>query len=424
MHETNPVQHTMMSPPRGFRSLRDDMFLRIAQAWTARVATGRLRLTLPSGRSAMLGTGGGAEAAIRLKNYRLLWNGMRRGSIGVGESYMAQDFDSPDLVNVFRFFIDNKAALTRSSRGLFRVRRSDKIFHRARSNTRAGSRRNISEHYDLGNAFYAQWLDPGMTYSSALFREPSQSLDDAQREKYARILAALELKPGMRVLEIGCGWGAMAEAIANVGAHVTAITVSAEQLAYTQRRIAAAGLETRCDARFCDYRDITGTYDRIVSIEMIEAVGEEHWQNYFQTLHARLAPGGHAVIQAITIQEQAFEAYRRKADFIQRYVFPGGMLPTKSRIVSEGRAASLLASTLVSFGQGYAQTVREWRHRFDAAWPEIARLGFDARFQRMWRYYLMYCEAGFERGAVDVGLYRLEKPASPESRNSGEHRGH
>ncbi len=421
MHETNPARQSMMTPPRGLRAWRDDMFLRIAQAWTARVDGGRLRLTLPSGRSALLGTGGGAEAAIRLKTYRLLWNAMRRGSIGVGESYMAQDFDSPDLVNVFRFFIDNKAALTRSSRGLFRVRRSDTTFHRARSNTRAGSRRNISEHYDLGNAFYAQWLDPSMTYSSALYREPSQTLDDAQREKYARILAALDLRPGMRVLEIGCGWGAMAEVAARAGAHVTAITVSAEQLAYTQRRIAAAGLDGQCEARFCDYRDITGTYDRIVSIEMIEAVGEEHWQDYFRTLHSRLAPGGHAVIQAITIQDAAFGSYRRKADFIQRYIFPGGMLPTKTHIAREGAAAGLSASTLVCFGQSYALTLREWRHRFDAAWPEIAQIGFDGRFQRMWRYYLMYCEVGFERGAVDVGLYRLDKPNAPASNGSGEH---
>jgi cyclopropane-fatty-acyl-phospholipid synthase len=418
MHENDATQPPLLAPARSLRDLRDDLYLRIAGAWIAPAATGRVRLTLPSGRSGVLGQGGEIEAALDLKSFRLLWAAIRRGTIGVGESYMAGDWDSPDTVQLFRFFLDNKAALARTSRGLFRVRRPDKIFHRARANTRTGSRRNIAEHYDLGNDFYAHWLDPSMTYSSAMYVEPGQSLEAAQAEKYARITAALELKPGMRVLEIGCGWGAMAEVVARAGAQVTAITVSEAQLAYTRTRIRDAGLEDKVEARFCDYRDIGGTYDRIVSVEMIEAVGEEHWPDYFAALAARLAPGGHAVIQSINIAEDAFEIYRRKADFIQRYIFPGGMLPTKSHIGEQARAAGLEAATITCFGQSYAVTLQEWRRRFDEAWPRIAELGFDERFRRMWRYYLMYCEAGFERGVIDVGLYRLSKPAGAAGRIS------
>ncbi len=326
---------------------------------------------------------------------------------------MAGDINTPDLGDVFRFFLANKRDLNDAGRGHFKVRFGDKLWHKRRDNSRTGSRRNISAHYDLGNAFYAPWLDASMTYSSAIYAAPNETLEAAQARKLDAIVAALDLKPGMRVLEVGCGWGALAERIARAGAHVTAITVSAEQLAYAQARIADAGLCDRAHAMFCDYRDIQGSFDRIVSIEMVEAVGEAHWPAYFGMLRDRLKPGGHAVLQAITIHPDRFEAYRAKADFIQRYIFPGGMLPTPERLNIEASDAGLAFRPLQTFGQSYARTLAVWRERFEAAWPALTAFGFDERFRRMWLYYLIYCEIGFEQGATDVGLYRFER--APES---------
>jgi cyclopropane-fatty-acyl-phospholipid synthase len=249
-----------------------------------------------------------------------------------------------------------------------------------------------------------------MTYSSAIYTAPNQTLEAAQANKLDRIIAALDLKPGMRVLEIGCGWGALAERIAHTGCHVTGITVSDEQFAYAKARMVASGVADRVDIQHRDYRDIAGRYDRIVSIEMIEAVGEAHWPSYFGTLAAHLEPGGHAVLQAITIEEASFEAYRAKADFIQRYIFPGGMLLTPTHMTAQSQAVGLSFATIETFGKSYAATLRAWRDRFDAAWPTLTQQGFDERFRRMWLYYLTYCEVGFDQGATDVGLYRIQKP--------------
>ncbi len=357
----------------------------------------------------MLGDGGEGEAEIELLNGRIFDKALRRGSIGVAESYMAGDFESRDLGNVFRFFLDNKAALANAGGGFFRVRTGDKLWHRLRANTRRGSRRNIAAHYDLGNAFYAPWLDPSMTYSSAIYDQPNQTLEAAQASKIARIVRALELRPGMQVLEIGCGWGALSEAIARAGATVVAVTVSQEQLDYARSRMRSADLADRVRVDFCDYRDIEGQFDRVVSVEMIEAVGEAHWPVFFRTLAGRLRPGGFAVLQAITIAEQNFAAYRAKADFIQRYIFPGGMLPTERLMREHAAGAGLGFEGLENFGRSYALTLAAWRTRFEAAWPALREAGFDERFRRMWIYYLTYCEVGFERGATDVGLYRFAR---------------
>jgi cyclopropane-fatty-acyl-phospholipid synthase len=286
------------------------------------------------------------------------------------------------------------------------------VYHRSRSNTRAGSRANISAHYDLGNAFYRLWLDPSMTYSSALYASPHQSLETAQHAKCDRILDALELQSGQRLLEIGCGWGHFAMRAAERGAQVTGLTLSQEQLQEAQSLAERSGQNERTEFRLQDYRDTTETYDRIASVEMIEAVGEENWPDYFKTLHDRLTAGGTAVLQAITIDEAIYDTYRAKADFIQRYIFPGGTLPTHALIEQHAQAAGLTFETVELFGASYAKTLAEWRRNFHAAWPEIAKLGFDERFKRMWDYYLAYCEAGFERGTCDVGIYRLRKSHS------------
>jgi cyclopropane-fatty-acyl-phospholipid synthase len=374
------------------------------------IVSGSARLRLPNGLERTFGEpGSGPHADLDVKRARLLWRALTRGSCGFAEGYMSGDLETASLADIFRFALDNRRHMRRGWH-LFRVKAWDRLRHLARANTRSGSRRNIAQHYDLGNAFYAYWLDRGMTYSSGVFATGAETLEEAQAAKYARVLAHAGIRPGARVLEIGCGWGGFAEAAARAGAHVTALTLSAEQLAFARERIAAAGLAELCDLRLEDYRDATGAYDAIASIEMIEAVGEENWPTYFAALGDRLASGGAAVIQAITISEEAFPRYRARADFIQRYIFPGGMLPTRHLIAEHARAAGLSLEAEEQFGASYAATLWAWRTRFLEAWPCIERLGFDERFRRMWDYYLTYCAVGFERGLIDVGIVRLRKP--------------
>ena len=407
----------------GVRRLVDKALLGMLDKALGRSGIGRLQLTLPSGEIAVLGQPDGSGAtAIVLNNYRVLWKLMRGGLLGFAESYMDGDFATDDLKAVFDCYLANEQAMSAAVPALVSTRRSDRRFHLSRANTRAGSRRNIAAHYDLGNAFYRLWLDKSMSYSSGIYpgadasglgperQSKDASLEVAQQEKHDHILAALDLQRGQSLLEIGCGWGALAEAAGRRGADVTAITISREQHAEASARIEAAGLRDSVEIRFQDYRDVAGAFDRIVSIEMIEAVGEEHWPLYFRAIADRLRPGGSAVIQAITIREDIFELYRQKPDFIQRYIFPGGMLPTVDRMRQGTVAEGLGFEELERFGASYALTLADWRRRFDAAWPRIEAMGFDQRFRRMWSYYMIYCEVGFERGLIDVGLYRIRKP--------------
>ena len=416
MPDKTAADFTVMQHPRpvaafGLRRHFDGLVLAVCRR-ALRRAEGCLLLTLPSGASAAIGTARrGHDAQLRLKSYSLFWRALKRGSIGVAECYMADAFETDNLNALFHYYLDNRAALAKAGRGRFRVRRRDRDYHARRANTRSGSRRNIAEHYDLGNDFYKVWLDPGMTYSSALYTAPDMPLEAAQAAKYGRIVDALGLTRGQRVLEIGCGWGGFAEVAARAGGQVKGITLSLEQHAWTTGRLGAAGLAANADIVIEDYRDTAGTFDRIASIEMIEAVGEENWPAYFKVLHDRLAPGGVAVIQAITIEEKNFDAYRQKADFIQRYIFPGGMLLTEAVIAEQARAAGLSYERIETFAGSYVRTLAEWRTRFHAGWPTIQALGFDDRFRRMWDYYFTYCEVGFARGTIDVGLYRLSRPA-------------
>jgi cyclopropane-fatty-acyl-phospholipid synthase len=418
MQQQSVIPSAARSPLAAARHWRDRLILRACTAATRNIEHGRLRLTLPSGACAVIGRGGTSEAHLVLRNFGVFTKAIRRGSIGFAEAYINGDVDSPDLAALLRFFVDNKSRLHASGRGYFRVRSGDKLFHRRRSNSREGAKRNIAAHYDLGNAFYAAWLDRTMTYSSARFTAPGISLEAAQAEKNRRLIHGLGLTAGHTMLEIGCGWGGLTEAAARAGARVTGITISAEQLAYAKARITAAGLGDRTDLRFQDYRDVTGTYDRIASVEMIEAVGEEHWPGYFKTIADRLKPGGVAMIQAITIEAASFARYRAKADFIQRYIFPGGMLPTEAVMTANAEAAGLQFEVVERFGADYVATLRAWATAFEQAWPQIALLGFDERFRRMWLYYLVYCEVGFERGITDVGHYRFSKPATNGVRSS------
>jgi cyclopropane-fatty-acyl-phospholipid synthase len=372
---------------------------------------GSLTLTLPSGRHLVIGTPGeGFAADLTLRNYKPIWASMRRGQLGFFDCYMAGDALSSDPTTLFRFYLVNRTALDGAASGIFSASLLDKIWHKRRDNDRRGSKENIAAHYDLGNDFYKLWLDDTMSYSSAVFDGTGNSLEAAQRRKYARVMEALELKSGQHILEIGCGWGGFAEEAARKKAKITGITLSAEQLAFAQKRIAEARLADRATFHFEDYRDTKGSFDGIASIEMIEAVGEKHWPLYFRTLFDRLKPGGIAAIQGITIAEANYAAYRVGVDFIQRYVFPGGMLLTKSILSEQAQKAGLVLERAEHFGQSYATTLKMWHERFEQAWPQAVRQGFDERFRQLWKLYLSYCEAGFAESVVDVGIYKLRKP--------------
>ncbi|MFU8837451.1 MAG: class I SAM-dependent methyltransferase [Thiohalomonadaceae bacterium] len=371
---------------------------------------GSLDLLLPGGQVLQFGKArdGEPRAEIRLNNLRPLRRLLQAGELGMAESYMAGEWDSPDLYSLFDWALGNEQHMPELGKGKLWLRLLNRLLHWRHANTRRGSRRNIAYHYDLGNDFYRLWLDPSMTYSSALYAEPGQSLQAAQQNKYRRIAQMLDLKPGQRVLEIGCGWGGFAELAAReFGVQVHGITLSREQLIYARDRVVRAGLSGQCYFSLTDYRDIREQYDHIVSIEMFEAVGEENWPVYFEQLRRCLRPGGAAVLQVISIANERFEQYRRNPDFIQRYIFPGGMLPSPERFSRELEGAGLRLDETQCFGKDYARTLAEWRHSFNEQWPRIQAQGFDERFRRMWLYYLCYCEAGFDSRAVDVGLYRL-----------------
>ncbi|MDA7947070.1 MAG: cyclopropane-fatty-acyl-phospholipid synthase family protein [Hyphomicrobiaceae bacterium] len=376
--------------------------------WTP---AGSILLELPNGQRLRFGAQSGAfEPLLKLNNYGVISKSLWRGGIGFAEAYIDGDFDCSDLTEVFRFFIRNRDRLDDTGGALFKARLPDRVAHLARRNTLRGSRRNISEHYDLGNDFYRLWLDGEMNYSSGLYEAGCTSLAHAQAAKIDLIRDALQLDGGEKVLEIGCGWGSLARHLAvRKDAVVTGLTLSWEQLDHACKMARVAGLANRCKFQLRDYRDENGLYDRIVSVEMIEAVGEENWPRYFRTLNERLRPGGSAVIQAITMEARRFEKYRRKADFIQRYIFPGGMLPTETAVATHAERNGFAFEPVERFGQSYALTLQEWRRRFENAWPQIEALGFDETFRRKWRYYLAYCEAGFLEGVIDVGVYRLRK---------------
>jgi cyclopropane-fatty-acyl-phospholipid synthase len=352
----------------------------------------------------------GARAVLNVARARTLRRLVFGGTVGLAESYLDGDWTSPDLASVFEFGARNMDRMIGGLRGMSLLRLPRILRHKARANTRKGSRRNIAAHYDLGNSFYSAWLDPTMTYSSALFESKDMSLEDAQRTKWRRMAETLDLKPGHRVLEIGCGWGGFAMfAASEFGCHVTGITLSSEQYAYAANEVSRAGLADKIDIRLQDYRDVEGQFDRIASIEMFEAVGEENWPRYFDVVRDRLNPDGVAGLQIITIADSDFELYRQGPDFIQLYIFPGGMLPSPTALKTAATRQGLGFETVRTFALSYAETLRRWREAFDARWPTIAPLGFDERFRRMWEYYLASCEGGFRAGAIDVGQFRLTR---------------
>lgn len=364
---------------------------------------GHLKLKMPDGTVRGFGDPTSTRTAVlEVRSPRFFRRVLTDGDIGLAEAYMDGDCDSPDLAALVALLADNQEALGAMSHTNFLHNLVLKLLHRRRNNSRTGSKRNIHAHYDLGNRFYGLWLDPTMSYSSALYEGEAKSLEAAQTAKYERVLARLGAKQGDSILEIGCGWGGFAEVAARRGMRVTAVTISKEQLEYARERLERAGLADRVDLQFRDYRDLSGQYDHIVSIEMIEAVGERYWPDYFDALKRHLVPGGSALVQAIVIADEFFASYRHRPDFIQTYIFPGGMLLTPQRIAEQCRRAGLKVAELYSFGLDYARTLETWLGRFDAVSAEVGRLGFDERFRRMWRYYLAYCAAGFATRRTDV----------------------
>ncbi len=410
---SDELLHAGSRPTRSRRGLTGRVLEFLGRRMVRDRLKGQIAVTLPDGHQLFLGqkTPDGHNADLTINSYKVLAKSIRRGSVGFGEAYVAGDIESSDLVSLFRFFLLNRGAFLSAGGKLFKVRHGDKLAHRKRRNTLAGSRRNIAAHYDMGNDFYARWLDPGMTYSSALFGGKDLSLEAAQDAKYARALDLAAVGEGDTMLEIGCGWGGMAEHAARTGTTVDGITLSRRQLEFAQARMQRQGLDGMVSLALQDYRQAQGCYDAIVSIEMIEAVGEENWPAYFSTLSRLLKPGRQAVIQAITIAPEHFDRYRAKVDFIQRYVFPGGMLLTDNAIARHTDDHGMTLVHSEKFGTDYAKTLRAWRQSFNAAWHDIAPLGYDEKFRRMWLYYLTYCEAGFDDGAIDVGFYVLRKSA-------------
>jgi cyclopropane-fatty-acyl-phospholipid synthase len=372
---------------------------------------GKLTLRLPTGDTCFFeGSEPGGNAELHIVNWRACSRILRYGDIGFAEAYRDGWVESPDLAKLIKLAIANAGALDAAVDGSWLGRAWHNLMHRLRPNTKAGSRRNIHAHYDLGNAFYGLWLDPTWTYSGAWFQgDFSRSLREAQDAKYQRIVDILDLKPGMRVLEIGCGWGGFALHAASRGVEVHGVTISRAQLQAGSERIRAAGLESLANLEFCDYRDLGGEYDAVVSIEMFEAVGEAFWPEYFNVIQRRLKPNGRALVQSITIDHDRFNAYRRSSDFIREYIFPGGMLPSPAVFSMQAGNRGLQVIDAFAFGGDYAETLRRWRDAFERHLPTIRKQGFDEAFIRLWRLYFQYCEAGFDAGSIDLYQFTLRR---------------
>lgn len=371
---------------------------------------GRLEICLPNG-EVILGEGEdtGYCGVLEIKRWRTFNQLIRRGDIGFAEAYVRGDWDSPDLNGLMGVLAENIDSFNNNfgAQGLDRIWTT--LQHAMRRNSKKQSSRNIEAHYDLGNTFYELWLDSTMTYSSGLFVDQTAELEAAQCAKYQRILDQADLSPDSHILEIGCGWGGFAEFAVEAGHRVTGITISPAQLAFARQRLDHAIQAGSAELVLQDYRDLKGSFDAIASVEMFEAVGKQWWQSFMQTLKRNLKPGGKAVVQTIHIDENLFESYNKKADFIQAYIFPGGMLPSPERFTLTADQAGLDCVDSHHFGTSYAETLKRWQDNFSGAEDDVRHLGFDTEFIRLWNFYLSYCRSGFDSGRTGVGQYTLQE---------------
>ena len=388
-------------------TFRAKAFLKIV----SKIRYGRIAITMPDGGTHQFkGPENGPNADMVIHKYNAISRMMSDGKMGFCEAFMTGDITTSNPAALVELAVLQNDYVEANLKFSFIKTQLRKLMHYRNNNSKTGSRRNISYHYDLGNSFYDKWLDRSMTYSSAYFERDGDDLKTAQESKYRKLAEMVDLKPGDRVLEIGCGWGGFAEfAARHYDIHITCITISQEQFDYAEARIKAAGLADKVTFKLTDYRDVTETFDKIISIEMFEAVGEAYWPTYFETLSRCLQKGGKAGLQVITIDDAIFEDYKREPDFIQQYIFPGGMLPSVPRLDTPLKLAGLKLTEDNGFGLHYARTLKEWRDRFLDAWPEISRSGFDQRFKRMWELYLAYCEGGFRAGSIDVRHMLIER---------------
>ncbi|MEA3061123.1 MAG: cyclopropane-fatty-acyl-phospholipid synthase [Sphingomonadales bacterium] len=421
----------MNAPPRGRHLVSADRGFATGGEWLVRLFSqrfqwvldridaglekGAIEVTQPDGRTRRLGgRAPGPQPFVRLHSWNSLVRLATSGSVGWYKAWERGEWSSPDPVPLFELFMLNGESLGNTARAKGLFRRVNRLAHRFRGNDKKRARENIAHHYDLGNDFYRPWLDSSMTYSSAVFAEPiaaSETLESAQERKLRLLLDRLELKPGDRLLDIGCGWGSLAEmASRDYGATVVGLTLSEEQKAFAEARMAKAGVSEWVEIRLQDYRDVEGTFDAVASVEMVEAVGQDYWPAYLGAIARALKPGGRAALQLISIREPLFEAYAASADFIQTYIFPGGMLVSEARFAALAAEAGLEWRDREGYGLHYAETLNRWRGRYDSAVAE-GRLpaGFDAPFHRLWRYYLMYCEGGFRGRGIDVAQATLVK---------------
>ncbi|WP_438395168.1 class I SAM-dependent methyltransferase [Caballeronia sp. DA-9] len=400
------------------RALYKPAAARVVLRLLGQLQYGVLDVHLPDGTTRRYGQPADEPAAANAPHARVVlanWNvcaaALKSGDIGFAETYLAGDWHTDDLAALLDIMVRNRTVIETVIYGSWFGKLTNRLRHLRNANSKEGSRRNIRAHYDLGNAFYKLWLDSTMTYSSALFDgSPEQTLADAQRAKYRRLLNELQLDGvDLNVLEIGCGWGGFAElAASEAKARVTGLTLSTEQLAFAQQRMTDAGLADRADLRLQDYRDVHGQFDAIASIEMFEAVGEEYWPGYFECIKRNLKRGGRACVQTITIDNTLFDRYRTSTDFIQQYIFPGGMLPSPAAFVQAAERHGLKVVNQLSFGRDYARTLKLWRNAFVARLDEIRAQRFDERFIRLWDFYLCYCEAAFAHSNTDVIQFTLE----------------
>jgi cyclopropane-fatty-acyl-phospholipid synthase len=374
--------------------------------------SGIVELALPDGRVFVVkGKRPGQVGRIDVVNPDLFSRVIREGDMGFSDAYLEGWWTSPDLQTLLDVVFSNNDEIGYNFNAPLLPRLFERLRHWLRSNSKRQARKNISYHYDLGNDFYSKWLDETMTYSSALFKTGQEDLAKAQTQKYASICDQMEMKEGDHLLEIGCGWGGFAEyAASQRGARVTGLTISQEQHDFAKERIFRAGLADKVDIVMRDYRDERGSYDGVASIEMFEAVGEQYWPIYFKTVHDRLKSGAQGTFQIITVADELFDRYRTSVDFIQKHIFPGGMLPSPTALRAEIKRAGMDVSHSIEFGKSYSLTLRRWYETFNEQWDEIAKMGFDQRFKNMWDFYLTSCASGFEYGTVDLTQITLRKP--------------